>query len=440
MTKESSAIHLNLKEARRLALRCQLLEGSTKLPSGKEGAARVIEHLGYVQIDTISVIERAHHHVLWTRVRDYQPAMLDELLAKDRRVFEFWAHAVSYVPMSDYRYYRTRMKVFLDGNPRNEKWDPYSRELKWIKENRKLMNDVLGRIRQEGPLGTADFEHPKDAGRRSPWGRKPAKIALEMLFYTGELMVTERRSFQRIFDLTERVLPPTVDTTEPDEREVARFAILRALNAMGFATPREIREYITMAGQPAIEQTLTDMIESGEVACFTIDALPDRTAPFLPRPACGERAGVRGRTYFTLSRLLDQPPKWLGSRPQVHVLSPFDNLIAARERTNRLFGFDYQLECYKVPAQRKYGYFVLPVLYGDQFMARLDAKVERKSNCLQVISLIFEPDFRDYDAALEPLARKLMTFAGFNRAACTVLKEVKPVKLKRPLERLLKSI
>ncbi|MBA7698532.1 hypothetical protein ES703_107210 [subsurface metagenome] len=192
MRKISSAL------ARRLPLHSQLLDGRTKLPKGKEGIAQAIEKLGYVQIDTIAVINRAHHHTLWTRRPDYSPAMLDELQAKDRRVFEYWGHAASYLPMKDYRYYIPRMRAF----PWGDGW------IKRMHERHKdVMKDVLERITKEGPLGSADFKAPDGKKRGAWWDWKPAKTALELLMWRGDLMVTERRNFQRIYDLTERVLP-----------------------------------------------------------------------------------------------------------------------------------------------------------------------------------------------------------------------------------------
>ena len=150
--------------ARRIAINAQLLDGRAKLPKGKEGVARAIEHLGYIQIDTIAVIERAHNHTLWTRRPDYKPEMLDSLLSRDRLLFEYWGHAASYLPIGDYRFYIPRMRYFLD--PHN-KW-----EKQRLEKFGHMMKPVLERIRKEGPLGSKDFTPPKDSKKGTWWARR----------------------------------------------------------------------------------------------------------------------------------------------------------------------------------------------------------------------------------------------------------------------------
>ncbi len=229
-------MNISNQQARRIAIHCQLLDGRVSLPKGKEGVAEVIERLGYVQIDTINVIERAHHHTLFSRRADYSQKMLHDLQAVDRRIFEYWGHALAYMPMSDYRYYLPRMKSFDD---------PAS---KWFKSRLEkyssLMKPCLERIRNEGPLGAKDFAKRPGAKAGAWWDAKPEKIALELLFWRGELMITERRKFERVYDLTERVLPPDIDTTYPDENELMRFRIRRTLQRLGIAKAKEIRFYL----------------------------------------------------------------------------------------------------------------------------------------------------------------------------------------------------
>lgn len=387
---------MTIRKARRLALKAQLL-ASTRLPKGIEGAARAIEHLGYVQLDTIAVIERAHHHTLWTRVPGYEPPMLDRLLA-ERRVFEFWGHAASYLPMTDFRFYRRRMTA----NPR---WE------RWTRDHRPLMDAVLDRVRKEGPLGTSDFEH-KGKRHGSWWDWKPAKTALETLHTMRLLMVAERRNFQRIFDLTERILPEDVDTTEPDDAEIARFAVRRCLRAYGLATARQIKDHIWVAAQTHINAAVAELLDSGE----------------LTRVAVGDDDG-----YYALTRALTSRSR--PAAPEVHILSPFDNLVIQRPRLRALFGLDYTLECYMPAPKRRHGYFVLPVLYGDEFVARLDPKVERSTREFHVRRLSFEPDFKDGEAALPALARKLADFARFNGADTVELHVVTPARWKPLLRR-----
>jgi len=249
--------------ARRMALSLQLLGAETEQPPGKEGVARTIETLGYVQIDTIAVVARAHHHTLWVRRPDYEPTMLHELLVEDRRVFEYWGHAASYLPISDYRYYIPKMIGYREAKTA---WAQ-----RRLERAGHLLEPVLERIRAEGPLTSKDFAPEPGAQRGTWWDWKPAKIALELLFWRGELMIAERRNFQRVYDLAERVLPPGTATTVPDQGELGRFLIRRALAAYGVAREREIRDHIRGADRALISRVLAEMENA---AIFTGSPLP----------------------------------------------------------------------------------------------------------------------------------------------------------------------
>jgi uncharacterized protein YcaQ len=309
------------------------------------------------------------------------------------------------------------MKAYLKVDPISQKYDTDNRKSAWVRENRKLVNMVLARVRKEGPLTVADFPDVKEGPRDSWWDWKPAKTALEVLFWTGRLMIAERRGFRRVFDLTERVLPPGLNTKPPTRPELGRFAVRRALDIYGVATAREIRQHIALCDQPTIDQALAELTGADKVIPVTIRGLTDRE-------------------YYALAEGLKPVPR---RKPRLHLLSPFDNLIILRDRTRRLFGFDYQLECYKVPKQRKYGYFVLPILWGEKFVGRLDPKADRKAKKLLIRSLLFEPGFDKPDAVLQPLARKLQQFAAFNGVNTVILERVKPARLKTPLSRLLRA-
>jgi len=399
---------LSLRQARRLAISGQLLDGISKLKPGKEGAAQVIEHLGYIQVDTIAVIERAHHHTIWTRVPSYQPAMLDELQAKDRRVFEYWGHAASYLPMEDYRFYLLKMKTMLSNNP---SWQ------KWADNNKKLLNHVLKRIQKEGPLGTSDFADTRKKKRGAWWDWKPAKTALETLHITGELMVTARRKFERILDLSERVLPPNINTKLPSQDEVARFAIRRALQAHGLATSREIINHIHIVKEKMVNDTLTDLIDSGEIIRIKIEGLDTEC--------------------YAFAKIAETITKRFKNIDLLHILSPFDNLIIQRDRINRLFDFDYQLECYKPPKQRIHGYFVLPILWGDEFIGRIDLKADRANKELIVRNLIIESDSKKVKTALPAIGKKLKALAVFNNAEEVRVERTKPNNINSFLKRII---
>jgi uncharacterized protein YcaQ len=400
---------ISLSTARRLALHCQALDGSVPLPAGKEGVYQCIDRLGYVQIDTISVVERAHNHTLWVRQPDYDPQMLHELQAKDRRVFEWWASAMSYVPMDDYRFYAVHMNK------------PLSWHRKWYAENVELTERVLERVKAEGPLGSSDFKPPKDFKRGDWWSWKPSKIALECLFSMGELMVTERRKFQRIYDVRERVLPPDLDTTAPTPDELARFQARRLLGGLGFGTTAHI-QWARWGSRPVDEQIIQNLIEAGEVTAFEIDGFDDRRYCALTD---------------RLEHVLDQPANGLSHI--VHILSPFDNLVIRRGWLRAYFGFDYKLEAYTPKAKRKYGYFTLPILWGDRLVGRVDAKADRKPKTFIVRKLTFEPEFGDYDALMPTLVSKLREFASFNGCEGFAVEQTEPAHVRERLAQALDS-
>lgn len=405
-----------------MVLDAQLLNGKSKLPKAKEGVAQTIEKLGYIQIDTIAVIERVHHHTLWSRRADYKPEMLHELQVKDRRVFEYWGHAMSYLPMSDYRYYLPKMCNFE--NPKS-KWAQFS-----LEKCSYLMQPVLERIRQEGPLSSKDFKPLPGTKQGNWWDWKPAKVALEMLLWKGDLMITERRNFQKVYDLTERVLPENIDTSIPTNDEIGQFLVRRALSAYGVAQEKEICNFlqpqadrdsdIQAASSDDISKSLHDFIDTGEVVPLKI-------------------TGDNNANYYALSETISKSARFRKIRPRVFILSPFDNLIIQRQRIKNLFGFEYALECYVPAARRKFGYFTLPILWGENFVGRLDSKADRKKETFIVRKLALEPDLKTMDEFILFFANKLAEFARFNQCEKVKLEKVTPVKIKVNLERLLRK-
>ncbi|MFH1998317.1 MAG: crosslink repair DNA glycosylase YcaQ family protein [Planctomycetota bacterium] len=400
---------ISLKSVRRIALHAQLLDGDTRLYKGKRGVLQAIETLGYIQIDTLAVIERAHHHTLRTRLVDYDPKSLDALQVKDRKVFEYWGHALSILPMSEYRYYQARMRGFL--NP-SDKWDKDR-----LEQFGHLMKPALARIRNEGPLSAKDFDPSSDDKSYTRQVGNPYKIALELLFNAGDLMITERRKFQRVYDLTERVLPEGVDTTPPDPDELGRFLVRRALSAYGVADEMEICRHINAAPKKVILTSLAALVGDGEVTPVSIEK-------------------EQSRCNYALRKTLDKAARLKPLREEIFLLSPFDNLIIQRERMKRLFGFDYTIECYVPPAKRKYGYYCLPVLWGDELVARLDPKVEREAKTFVMRNLVFEQGFKSYDTFLPAFAQKLREFSRTYGCDRIEINKISPAKIKAELKRL----
>ena len=241
---------LSLAQAQKLILHSQQLPPPVAKGSTLSATLSAIESLSYVQIDTISVIQRAHHHTLWTRNPRYKADHLDELL-KQKQVFEYWSHAAAYLPMQDYRYSLYRKQAMKTGQQQH-----------WYPRNPKMMRQVLDRITAEGPLMAKDFEHRGQ--KMGDWQSKPAKQALEYLFMQGDLMVPSRTNFHKVYDLTERVLPSDVDDKIPTDDEYSEFLIRRFLKAHGIARPVEF-SYLLKNVKPHIQKKLGEMLESGDI-------------------------------------------------------------------------------------------------------------------------------------------------------------------------------
>lgn len=404
-------IHLTPKDARRLFLHRQGLTQSAAFGRGKSAVLRAIEQLGYVQIDTISVVERAHHHVLASRIGDYTPDMLHTLQAKDRQIFEYWSHAAAYLPMQDYRFYRPMMTGF--GQRRSV--------------DRALTRQIMDRIRLDGPLQSRDFEHAQDRKGNGWWDWKPAKQALEHLFLSGELLISERLGFQKVYDLPERVLPADLNTQAPDAAEWTQFTLLKNLGAVGIGNLRDltyarstVRRFVSHDFVPDYARALDALLDNNtivqvEMAGLTCYALPHQVAE------------------------LQQPGAIRLNRRCVQFLSPFDNLVINRKRTLDLFGLDYLLECYVPAAKRQYGYFCLPMLWGDGLIGRMDCKAERKTRTLQVRLLQLEPGQRLSAALAAALALGLRQFAEQQQCAVIQLQQCSPMALRAALLPLLEN-
>jgi len=361
---------------RRIALNQQGLLRAESFGRGKAAVLRAIERIGYVQIDTISVVERAHHHVLAARVPNYRAAMLERLV-RERKLFEYWFHAAAWLPMADYRFSLPRMRQ-LNG------------ERNWFENiDARLRRDILARIETEGQLRTRDFDDER-ATSSGWWDWKPAKQALEQMFMQGELMVTAREGFQKVYDLPERVLPGWVDTREPTLDEFAAHLVDSKLRAHGFATLVSMT-YLRKGKRlrAAVKQQLQDRIEAGLLVC---QPLENNCAVYIDPDLLEARA-----------------PR---CDAQLRILSPFDNLVIQRQRCREVFDYDYQIECYLPEAQRQFGYFCLPVLYRDRLVGRIDCKAHRATRRLEVRSIHLEKPVKDDFAQL--MAGALQSFAGFN--------------------------
>ncbi|MBH87131.1 MAG: hypothetical protein CL604_16485 [Alteromonadaceae bacterium] len=390
----------DLARLRRLALSAQGLLQAKPFGRGLAGCRQAINHIGYVQIDTISVVERAHHHVLYSRVPQFDPAMTNKLLVNGD-IFEYWAHAAAFLPMADFRFSLPYKQTIKRG------------QTHWFRNpDKQLMSELLARIRTDGPLRSRDLEtnRTKSAGW---WDWKPAKKALEQLYMQGDLMVSDRTGFQKTCDLTERVLPPHIDTTTPTTDEFAAHLIDQQLRCHGVASLKGITYLRRNAGLRQAVKTLVN----------------ERTGQGLLEQV----KLASGEVLLVEAGALERPMPRVSNR--MLILSPFDNSVIQRERLKSLFQYDYQIECYVPAAKRQYGYFSLPLLYRDQFIGRMDCKAHRKERLLEIKSLYFEPHSFDDDQIVTAFTEALKTFSQFQGCDRVSLTEAYP----KPMEQRLRS-
>ena len=354
----------------------------------------LVTALGYVQIDTLHVVNRAHDVTLWARFGSYDLNDFHKLIytASQRRLYEGWGHAASIIPLEHYRYHRWRADRRVSYNPGF---------LEWLNQNgnRLLAAQTLERIRSEGGLRLRAFE--AEDPRRSPWyDWKPSKMALEALFAYGDLMVADRVNFQRVYDVRERVLPEWVDTTPVDPDEARRFCLEQAAKALGVFEPGHLTLYAYMRATPA-RSLVRALIETGALVEIQGESMSGvrtwmvhrESLPLLQRAADGELKPER--TTF---------------------LAPFDSLFWAWERDQRLWGFKQLLECYKPAEDRIYGYFCFPILHKDRLVGRFDPKLDRKSGVLHLNALYLEPGIEPDDELLAGVAAAMGDFLSWHGA------------------------
>ena len=392
----------DLQKLRRLALHGQGLTPASAFGHGRTAALRAIEHLGYVQLDSISVIERAHNHTWFSRVPNFNPSLSNDMLEQGE-IYEYWAHAAAYMPIRDFRFSLIDKARVRAGEHRSK-----------LPKDTKLMNKVMQRIRSDGPMSTRDLETP-GTKRSGWWDWKPAKKAAERLYLQGDLMICSRVGFQKTYDLTERVLPGSTSTTVPSLSEWAKHLIDEQLNCHSLVTLPGITYSRRHAGlNRAVKAEVLNRVAMAELQQVQ---LPDN------------------QVYYSQPGLLDQPLPRVSS--QLQILSPFDNLIIQRARLQSLFNFDYQIECYVPAAKRRYGYFALPLLYRDELVGRIDCKAHRAQRRLALQSVHLQCKDSDIDSVCRALAAALPGFAKFQDCDSVSCEQVSPQSATRVLQRAL---
>jgi hypothetical protein len=387
---------------------------------------RFAEDVGGLQLDSINVLDRAHYLTAWSRFGPYDRAALDRLVYRQRRLLEYWAHAACLVPASMLPWWRRAM---LDYRGRHTGW------ARWLKRNTRALRMASDAIRANGPMGSGDFAQRRPGA--GWWSWKPVQHALHHLWMTGALMVHSRQHFQKKFDLAERVLPALAGLEAVTTAEFQRWHLERSLHAMGAATEADLARYLTFPRfRPGVRHAaLRAMCASGEVAPIRVEGSDAR--------------------WFALARDLPALAR-AGRRPVASrgttLLSPFDSFLWHRERTRRLFGFDYRIEVYTPGPERVHGYYTLPVLHHGQLVGRVDAKAHRRERRLEVRHVHLEPWLAagsrppavawgavDQDAALAGIAEALQSLAVFVGADHVTLARVSPPRLQPPLARWLRA-
>lgn len=382
-------IRIKNKTARQLWLASQGL-GAT--PTGPLDVLAMVKQLGFVQLDSIQIVSRAHHHILWSRNQNYREPMLDQLLAKERSIFEHFTHDASVIPMDFLpmweRQFR-RKKAQLDRS-------------NWYKglPGKAARAVIRDRIRDEGALCTTAFD-TKIKGPKQMWSRPPHKLALDYMWYTGELATCHRVNFTKYYDLAERIFPQDLSDAGLADQEQVEWLCHAALDRMGFGSSGDVQRY-------------WDAASSNEVKTW-LDRSQSKLQPVEIETAQGQ--WITGVALSDIEERLAalQPPT-----ARLRILNPFDPVIRDRNRLSRLFGFDYRVEMFVPEAKRIWGYYVFPILEGHRFVGRIEAKADRKNSVLNVLNFWPEEGTQWPPSRHERLASELdrmRRFVGVNAVA-----------------------
>jgi hypothetical protein len=360
--------------------------------------------LGYVQIDTLHVVNRAHDVTLWARFGSYDIDDFHQLIytAGQRRLYEGWGHAASIIPLEHYRYHRWRTDPRISFNPGFREWVNKN-------GNRALVDQTLERIRSEGGLRVGDFKY-KGPQRGLWYDWKPPKTALEALFAWGDLMVADRVNFQRVYDVRERVLPEWVDTTPVAPDEARRFCLEQAAKALGVFEPRHLTLYAYMRSTPA-RSIIKALTEEGVLVEIQGESMKKVKTWMVHRD-----------NLLLLQRAADGEIK----AERTTFLAPFDSLFWAWDRDQKLWGFKQLLECYKPAHERIYGYFCFPILHKDRLVGRFDPKLDRKSGVLYLNALYLEPGIEPDDELLAGVATAMRDFLSWHGAKSLKIEKSDP--------------
>lgn len=380
-------IRLSNTAARRIFLAKQGLAGSPSRTLAKHDLLQLIHDIGFVQIDSIATVERAHNQILFSRNQTFRRDHLRQLLEHDRALFEHWTHDAAILPSAFYPYWKHK---FSRSEPAMRK-----RWAKWHGADfDKAFGETYERIVENGAVLAREV---KQADHKSGgwWQWHPSKKALEFYWHTGKLAISARQNFQKVYDLTERVIPEASRLAEVSHAEFIDWACRSALERLGFATHGEIAAFWDLVSPEEAKDWVAanrDALDEVEIECVD---------------------GVKPRAAYALADLPSDPGDWPEPPGRIRVLSPFDPVLRDRNRAERLFGFRYRIEVFVPEPKREYGYYVFPLLEGDRIIGRIDMKADRKAGALNVTRLWLEPRVRASAGRMAKLDAELARVARF---------------------------
>ncbi|MEX0784833.1 MAG: crosslink repair DNA glycosylase YcaQ family protein [Dehalococcoidia bacterium] len=396
--------------ARRILLAAQGLASQHPAEPGPADVLAAIRRMHALQIDTISVVARSPYLVLWSRLGDYEPKMLDQLL-NDHAIFEHWSHAACFLDIADYPAYR---RMMLD---RRRRW--IDRQEAWLEANKDFCDHLLAHIRANGPVRSSDFERPDGQKGNGWWDWKKEKLALELLNTRGDLMIADRHNFQRIYDLRERVLPEWDDSMAQPFEDARRSLIFDVVRSLGVARAEWVAENLQSLNLGLAKNRKRLALEEFR--------------ELVPVEVEGWKAP--GYVHPDNLPLVEQAMAGTLPLPGTTLLSPFDPITWDRARARELFDFDYTIECYTPAPKRIYGYFTLPILHRDALVGRLDPKAHRKEGIFEVKSIHLEPGVELTADLVDGLRTALVRAAAWHKTPELVIGETNPPKLGKALTR-----
>jgi len=385
---------LSQDAVRGLMVAAQGLAQGPAVAATKADVREIIRQMHVLQIDTIHVVARSPYLVLWSRLGDYDPQWLDDLLA-EAALFEYWSHAACLLPIEDYPLYR---RIMLDRLTWNEKsWRP------WLEAHAELVDGLLTHIRENGAVRSADFERT-DGAKSGWWNWKDEKTALEGLLFQGDLMVAKRHNFQRLYDLRQRILPAWEDARTPSLEAVHESFVLNTVKALGVTKAAWVADYFRLSKKVA-QQVIEKLTRHGQLETVPVEGWE---TPGYFHPDSREAVEAAADGLFPVSRTT--------------LLSPFDPLVWHRARAQELFDFTYLIECYTPAPKRVYGYFTLPILHNNRLIGRLDPKAHRKDGLFEVKALHLEPGVIVDDALVAEVKSALRACAAWHQTPQVVVR------------------